>query len=92
MEKKRAHILVEGKVQGVFFRVTAKQVANSLGVKGWVKNRWDGKVELVVEGEEDAINRMIKWCHKGPPGAFVIRVEVEYEPFKGEFQNFTIRY
>ncbi|MBC7189494.1 acylphosphatase [Candidatus Aerophobetes bacterium] len=92
MEKKRAHILVEGKVQGVFFRATAKQVANSLGVKGWVKNRWDGKVELLVEGEEDAINRMIKWCHKGPPGAFVTNVEVEYEPFKGEFQNFTIRY
>ncbi|RLE13968.1 acylphosphatase [Candidatus Aerophobetes bacterium] len=92
MGKKRVYILVEGRVQGVFFRATARDVARSLKVKGWVRNRWDGKVEMVVEGEEDAVNRMISWCHKGPPGAVVTGVKVERQDFKEEFDDFSIRY
>ena len=92
MGKKRVRILVEGRVQGVFFRATARDIARKLGVKGWVRNRWDGRVELVVEGDEDKVNSMIEWCHQGPPGALVRKVEVEPQPFKGEFNSFSIRY
>lgn len=81
---------MEGKVQGIFFRATARDVARFLGVKGWVKNRWDGKVELTVEGEEEAVDKMIQWCHSGPAGALVTTVEVEPQPWKGEFTNFSI--
>jgi len=80
------------RVQGVFFRATARDVARRLGVKGWVRNRWDGKVELILEGNEDAVNKMVDWCHQGPPGALVTRVEVKPRSFKGEFDSFTIRY
>lgn len=92
MNEKKVHILIQGRVQGVFFRATAREVANSLGVKGWVRNRWDGKVELMVEGNEDAVNEMVKWCHQGPAGASVTNVEVEVKPFEGEFETFSIRY
>ena len=83
---------MEGKVQGVFFRATARDAARSSGVKGWIRNRWDGKVELTVEGEEEAVDKMVEWCHRGPPGALVATVEVEPQPFKGEFNSFSIRY
>jgi len=92
MKQKRVYILVRGRVQGVFFRATARDIARRLGVKGWVRNRWDGKVEMVLEGEEGAVNKMIDWCHQGPRGALVTGVEVKPEIFKGEFENFTIRY
>ena len=92
MDKKRVYILIEGRVQGIFFRLTACDMAISLGIKGWVRNRWDGKVELIAEGKESAINKMIKWCYEGPPGAMVTNVEIEMQPFKGEFNNFSIRY
>ena len=92
MAERRVYILVKGKVQGVFFRATARDVARSLGVKGWVRNRWDRKVELVIEGDIEAVNRMIDWCRQGPPGAVVTGIKVEEQPFKGEFENFTIRY
>jgi len=92
MEQVRAHIIVDGRVQGVFFRATARDVARRLGVTGWVKNRWDGKVELVVEGEKKAVEKMLRWCHKGPSGAVVTNVDVKWEPFKGEFGSFSIRY
>ncbi len=92
MDKKRVYILIEGRVQGVFFRVTARDMATSLEVKGWVKNRWDGKVELIAEGKKNAVNKIIKWCYEGPPGAIVINVEIEIQSFKGEFNNFSIQY
>lgn len=92
MSQKRVYLLIEGRVQGVFFRTTARDVARRLGVKGWIRNRWDGKVELILEGDEDRVNKMIDWCHQGPPGALVSGVEIKPQPFKGEFNSFTIRY
>ena len=68
------HLLVEGKVQGVFYRASAKETADDLGLSGWVKNREDGNVEMVVSGEEPEINKFIKWCHKGPRRAVVTNV------------------
>ncbi|GAH74874.1 unnamed protein product [marine sediment metagenome] len=92
MGKLRAHVLIKGRVQGVFFRAEACSQAYRLGTVGWVKNRWDGRVEALLEGEEQAVQKMITWCYKGPPAAIIEDVEVKWEDYKGEFTNFSIRY
>ncbi len=86
----RAHVLVAGSVQGVFFRVSAADRAGRAGVKGWVRNISDGRVEAVFEGERDAVDECVTWCSSGPPGAAVDRVEVEWEMPAGE-AGFRIR-
>jgi acylphosphatase len=90
--KARAHVLISGRVQGVWFRANTKDKAEELGVKGWVKNTFDGNVEAVFEGEEDKVKQMIAWCHRGPPLANVTNVKVKYQEFKGEFEEFSIIY
>ncbi len=91
-EMVRAHLRIYGLVQGVFFRSSMRAMAYKLGVTGWVRNRPDGSVEAVVEGPRDAVEELIKWAHRGPPAAVVERVEVEWEPYKGEFKDFRIKY
>ena len=88
----RAHIFVEGRVQGVFFRDNTRRKALSLGLRGWVRNTRDGRVEIVVEGPQEAVERLIEWCHVGPPYAEVTKVSAEREEFRGEFSDFTIRW
>jgi acylphosphatase len=88
----RARVVVAGRVQGVFFRYSAQELANRLNVLGWVKNRWDGKVEAVFEGERNVVKHMIEWCHKGPPGAHVQSVDTHWEDYVGEFDQFSIIY
>jgi acylphosphatase len=88
----RAHVLVYGRVQGVFFRQNTQKLAQKLGLAGWVKNREDGGVEAVFEGEKEKVEKMIEWMKKGPPLARVEKVNVFWEEFKGEFKNFEIRY
>ncbi|MER3602048.1 MAG: acylphosphatase [Nitrososphaerota archaeon] len=90
MPKKRAHILIWGLVQGVFFRAHAKRVADSLGLAGWVRNLPDGRVEALVEGEEEAVSKFIEWCRRGPPLAKVEQVQVRFETPKGEPPGFSI--
>jgi acylphosphatase len=90
--KKRAQIIVKGLVQGVFFRATTKEVAKSLGLTGWVRNVDDDKVEIVVEGEEEKIKKLIEWSWKGPPAARVDDVKVNWQNFLGEFSTFEIKY
>ena len=90
--KARAHVFVNGSVQGVFFRSQTKRKAESLDVNGWVRNLPDGRVEAVFEGDEEAVNTMIKFCEHGPRGAYVTKVDVEREEFAGEFRDFKIRY
>ncbi len=92
MEMVRAHLRIYGRVQGVFFRATMKEVADRLGVCGWVRNLPDGSVEAVVEGPRDRVEEIIRWAHRGPPAARVERVEVRWEPYRGEFRGFRIRY
>jgi acylphosphatase len=92
MARKRAHVFISGWVQGVFFRADTKDLARKMGVTGWVRNLWDGRVEAVFEGEEEAVEHMIAWCHRGPPGAKVEEVEVIYEDYTGEYETFSIRY
>jgi len=90
--KVRARVLVNGRVQGVFFRSETQDEALRKGVTGWVRNLPDGKVEAVFEGEKDKIEALIEYCRRGPPGARVTRVEVKWETYTGEFRSFNIRY
>ncbi|KSW12094.1 acylphosphatase [Pyrodictium occultum] len=88
----RAYLRIYGRVQGVFFRATMREVARRLGVTGWVRNMPDGSVEAVVEGPREAVEEVIRWAHRGPPAARVERVVVVWEPYRGEYRDFTIRY
>jgi acylphosphatase len=76
---KRAHVRVQGSVQGVFFRVETRDRARSLGVSGWVRNLQDGAVEAVFEGPEERVESMVEWCRRGPAGARVESVNVDWE-------------
>lgn len=89
-EKIRIHLFVSGKVQGVYFRNNTRIVAIKFGVKGWVRNVEDGRVESVLEGDEESVTAVLKWCHIGPPNAVVDDVKVEYEGYRGEFLEFSI--
>jgi acylphosphatase len=86
----RAHVFISGRVQGVNFRWYTQRKAQELGVTGWVRNLWDGRVEALFEGEEKLVQRAVDWCHVGPPSAQVDRVEVNYEQPSGEFSRFRI--
>jgi len=88
----RAHVYISGIVQGVFFRASTLRVAKQLGLKGFVRNLPDGRVEAVFEGEEENVKKAIEWCKRGPPLARVDKVEVIWEEPKGEFENFHIRW
>lgn len=88
----RAHIYVSGYVQGVFFRASMREVAQQYGVTGWVRNLPDGRVEAVLEGEEDKVLKVIEWSRRGPPLAEVEDVQVIWEEYKGEFKDFRIRW
>jgi acylphosphatase len=71
------HVLITGRVQGVGFRESMRLVAQALDVTGWVRNLADASVEAVVQGEETAVDRLVGWCHNGPPGANVRFVEAK---------------
>jgi acylphosphatase len=87
---KRVHVFVSGRVQGVNFRWNTKIVADNLGVKGWVRNLPDGRVEIVAEGDEDKIKKFLDYVKKGPILARVDKVDVEEEEYKKEFKEFSI--
>ena len=91
MGMKRAHLWISGIVQGVCFRYYTQSKAKEFGVSGWAKNRPDGKVEVVIEGDNERVNRMVGWCGMGPPHAHVADVRAEWEEYRGEFQGFSIR-
>jgi len=90
MSQVRARVVIEGRVQGVFFRDSTRQEAQRLGVTGWVRNRRDGSVEALLEGEEEKVRALIRWCEQGPPLAQVRRVSVAWEDYQGEFKGFRI--
>lgn len=80
---KKAHLLISGRVQGVFYRAFTKEVAESLGLKGWVRNLRDGRVEAVFEGDEDKISIAIERCKEGPPYAKVDNIEITWSEPEG---------
>ena len=92
MEKARAHVIIEGRVQGVFFRHHTHKKALELGLTGWVKNCWDGSVEAAFEGEKASVERIVQWCHRGPSEARVSKVTVSWEDSQEGFDHFTIAY
>jgi acylphosphatase len=86
----RRRVVVHGRVQGVFFRDTTRRLALEQGVRGWVRNTWEGTVEAVLEGSPAAVERLVDFAHRGPSGARVERVEVFDEDEEG-LTGFSIR-
>ncbi|MCS7216104.1 MAG: acylphosphatase [Candidatus Bipolaricaulota bacterium] len=88
---KRVHLFVSGRVQGVFFRAHTRDLAQRLGLTGFVRNLPDGRVEVVAEGPEEKLQELVAFCHRGPPLAHVTGVEVRWEEPTGEFRGFSVR-
>jgi acylphosphatase len=88
---KRLEADIFGRVQGVYFRATARQQAGLLGLSGWVRNEPGGSVHVVAEGDEAALQEFVSFLEAGPPGARVLRVETKWQPATGEFSGFQIR-
>ena len=92
MERVRARVIIEGRVQGVFYRHHTQEMAFRLEVKGWVKNRRDGGVEAIFEGDQERVDQIIQWCRRGPSEARVKNVSVTWENYTGEFDEFFVTY
>lgn len=86
----RKHVFISGNVQGVYFRVYTHEAAVRFGVTGWVRNLKDGRVEAVFEGEDAAVEQMLRWCWEGSPSSRVDKVEVFDAPYEGEYRDFSI--
>jgi acylphosphatase len=86
---KRAHVVVRGSVQGVFFRAETRDRACSLGLAGWVRNAPDGTVEAAFEGDDERVESMVEWCRRGPAGAAVEDIDVTWVEPEGE-EGFSI--
>ena len=91
-EKVRAHAAIFGRVQGVFFRMETKNTADSYGVTGWVRNRSDGSVEAVLEGDKQNVKRVLEWCKRGPNFSKVEKVNVQWEDCIKGHNMFEITY
>jgi acylphosphatase len=89
---KRNHIYVRGIVQGVYFRHNTMIQAEELGLKGWVRNLNDGRVEIICEGDDESVDEFTAWCSKGSRGAYVENLDIRHEEFKNEFKKFQILY
>jgi acylphosphatase len=90
--KARVHVFVSGRVQGVFFRAETADMADRLGLAGWVRNLPDGRVEALFEGEKEDVEKALDFCRKGPPGARVQSLDLKWEDWKGEFRDFRVAY
>ena len=92
MSQKRVHVFVTGRVQGVFFRQATKVIAIKNNVTGWVRNLDDGRVEILIEGENKSVDSVIEWCNYGPANSRVDNIEVTNEDYSGNFESFEVRY
>ena len=90
--RKTLHARIEGMVQGVGFRFSTVHQARRLGLSGYVRNLWDGAVEVVAEGPEQQLQQLERWLHHGPPGAVVRRVDSHYAPYQGLYRSFGVDY
>ena len=89
--KVRAHVFISGRVQGVFFRLETRSMAMRRNISGWVRNTSDGRVEAIFEGQKEDVERLIEFCGRGPSGARVTKVDVQWEEYTEEFKDFRIR-
>jgi acylphosphatase len=87
----RLHATVEGRVQGVGFRAYVEQSAEVLNLKGWVRNRWEGSVEVLAEGQRQDLERLLAALRRGPRASGVSEVRFEWQPATGEFTSFSVR-
>ena len=92
LDNTRVRAIIEGTVQGVLFRHHTREMALQLNLRGWVKNRRDGSVEAVFEGEKEKVDQILKWCHRGPSAARVTEVHTIWEDYTGAFEDFSIHY
>lgn len=88
----RAHLLISGRVHGVWYRESTRQQADNLGLTGWVRNCESGEVEVVVEGADAAIDKLISWCRTGPSMAKVTDIGVDFDDYSGEFSSFSVKH
>jgi acylphosphatase len=84
-----AHLLIKGKVQGVFYRATARKIANEMGITGWARNTSEGDVEVMATGKQEVLDRFIVWCRRGPEMAAVTDVIIS-KMAPAEFKGFAI--
>ena len=90
MAIKCVQISIRGRVTGVYFRASTQREAKRLGISGWVRNRNDASIEILAEGEEDAIKELVSWSHHGPSAARVENVDVRYRSYSGDYSDFRI--
>lgn len=90
-DSSRLRLIASGRVQGVFFRANAAHTARGLGVRGWVRNRAEGTVEIVAEGPRSALERLLEWAKNGPPQARVDQIHADWSAATGEFSAFEVR-
>jgi acylphosphatase len=88
----RVQAIISGRVQGVFYRARTRDQALARGLTGWVRNLPDGRVAAVFEGDREKIESMLAWCRIGPSYAAVDEVLTDWQPYQGEFQDFSITY
>ena len=86
----RINLIISGQVQGVFFRTSTLEQAQSLNLTGWVQNLPDGSVEITAEGQRFALDQLLSWCRQGPPAAEVKDVIVRWSGYKNEFRTFMV--
>ena len=86
-----AHPLIHGRVQGVGYRANTRRRANRLNLRGWVRNLRNGDVEILIEGPEVEVDRLIAWCHRGPTSAYVSKVRVEKTEATNKFDGFAVK-
>jgi acylphosphatase len=91
-EKICVRAVISGRVQGVFFRMETRKAARRIGVFGWVKNKADGTVEALFEGDKERVDSMLEWCREGPPLSEVEKVSLNWEEFTGNYNSFEITY
>jgi len=90
-KKSRAHLFISGHVQAVWYRASTKQQADNLGLTGWVRNCKSGQVEIIVEGADVSIDKLISWCRTGPSMAQVTDVRIDFDDYRGEFGGFRVK-
>lgn len=91
MDNQRLHAIVHGRVQGVNFRATTQRRASGLNLRGWVRNRLDGTVEVTAEGARGQLEELRRFLHDGPSAAHVESVETQWQAATGEFDDFRIQ-
>jgi acylphosphatase len=91
VETSRLHATVEGRVQGVGYRYFVQERAEVLELTGWVRNRWEGSVEVLAEGEREKLEKLLTALHRGPTSAYVSEVKVSWQAATGEFSRFSVR-